>query len=96
MPYHWVRINSSPPQERRDEVKRTCEDYGARLVGDEIYWDQTGQAYALIDWRREISDDEFETLLDKVGGTSWKGLVHADEKNGGARPPKSRMRDEKS
>ena len=93
MPFHWVRISSSPPQERRDEVKRTCKEYGARLVGEEIYWDESGQAYALIDWRRDITDDELEELLGKVGGTSWKGLVHADEKVGGATPPKSKKRD---
>jgi hypothetical protein len=96
MPYHWVRIRSSPPQERRDEVRRTCEEYGAQLVGEQVYWDESGQAYALIEWRRDVSDGEFEALLGKVGGTSWKGLVHADEKHGGASPPKSRKRDEKS
>jgi hypothetical protein len=93
MPFHWVRISSSPPQERRDEVKRTCEEYDAQLVGEQIYWDQSGQAYALIEWRKEISDDDFDALLGKLGGTSWKGLVHADEKAGGTRPPKSKKRD---
>jgi hypothetical protein len=93
MPFHWVRIRSSPPQERRDQVKQTCEEYGARLVGDEVYWDQDGQAYALVEWRNDVSDDEFEELLGKVGGTSWKGLVHADEKVDGASPPRSKKRE---
>jgi hypothetical protein len=93
MPFHWVRISSSPPQKRRDEVKQTCKEYGARLVGEEIYWDESGQAYALVEWRRDISDDEFEELLGKVGGTSWKGLVHADEKVGGTAPPSSKKRE---
>jgi hypothetical protein len=93
MPFHWVRIHSSPPQERRDEVKRTCQEYDARLVGEQIYWDQSGQAYALIEWRSEISDKDLDAFLGKLGGTSWKGLVHADEKIGGTKPPKSKKRD---
>jgi hypothetical protein len=95
MPYHWVRIASSDPDERRKEVKEAVEGYEAKLVGEEIYFDQDGQAYALIDWGRDIADDELEKLLgeSEVRGTSWKGLVGVDERVGKKNPPKSKTRD---
>ena len=39
MPYHWVKIHSSPPQERRDEIAGICIEHGARLVDNEIFYD---------------------------------------------------------
>lgn len=81
-------MSSSPPQERRDEVAEICLRHGARLVENEIYYDNDDdRAYALI----ELPDDresEKELLYD-LGASSWVGLVHADEKAEGLRPPPS-------
>lgn len=92
MPYHWVRIRSSPPQKRRDDVRTICEENGGRLVEEQTFYDESGQAYALV----EVPGDgaKVEKLLGELGATSWKGLVHADEHAGGEKPPQSKKRDQ--
>ncbi len=94
MPFHWIRITSSPPQKRRDDVKKICKDYGARLCEEQTFYDGDGQAYALVELPAETP--RVEELLDELNATSWKGLVHADEKAGGTSPPKSKKRDASS
>ena len=94
MPFHWLRIPSSPPQKRRDDVEKICKEHGARLCEQQTFYDQDGQAYALV----EVPGDEarVEQLLTRLNATSWKGLVHADEKAGGANPPRSKKREASS
>jgi hypothetical protein len=94
MPFHWLRIPSSPPQERRDQVRKICNEYGGRLVEEQIFYDESGQAYALISL--PSGDGSVEKLVGDLGATSWKGLVHADEKAGGKQPPRSKKRDQPS
>ena len=40
MPFHWVKIVSSPPVKRRDDVKKICHDHGADLIGGQIFYDE--------------------------------------------------------
>ncbi len=90
MPFHWVRLSSSPPRERRDEVRDICRRHGGRLCESQIYYDEQGQAHALV----ELPPDQGKhgALLDELGAQDWLGLVHADEQHGGTRPPKSGRR----
>ena len=64
MPFHWLRIPSSPPQKRRDDVEKICKEHGARLCEQQTFYDQDGQAYALV----EVPGDEarVEQLLDQA------------------------------
>jgi hypothetical protein len=93
MPYNWMRIPSSPPAKRRDQVRKICEDYGGRLVEDQTFYDETGQAYALV--YLPDDDGQVDGLVGEIGATSWKGLVHADEMAGGRKPPQSKKRDQR-
>jgi hypothetical protein len=85
MPYHWVRIGSSPPRKRREQVHDICRAYGARLCERQIYYDAAqGQAYALIDVRdgKDISgliSKLQEELLDE--DRQSMALVDADEQD---------------
>jgi hypothetical protein len=87
MPFHWVRIRSSPPRERRDEVREICRRHGGRLCENEIYYDEQGQAHALV----ELPADgkQVDGLLADLGAQDWLGLVHAEEQASGRKPPKS-------
>jgi hypothetical protein len=89
MPYNWVRIRSSPPRERRDEVKEICRRNGGRLCENQIYYDENDQAHALVELPAE--DAKRQALLQELGATAFIGLVHADEKAGGMRPPPSKQ-----
>ena len=88
MPFHWVKIKSSPPVKRRDDVKRICHDHGADLIGGQIFYDEAeGTAFALVkgpDGEKGQSD-----LLEALQAEQWVGLVDADEKAAGKKPPKS-------
>jgi hypothetical protein len=87
MPYHWVKIPSSPPRERRNEVWDICHRHGARLCENEIYYDEQDQAYALVELPEE--DDRLQSLLEELGAISYAGLVNADERANDIRPPNS-------
>lgn len=84
MPFHWVRIASSPPKQRRDEVAEICRRHNARLCENEIFYDD-GDVHALI----EVSDDaaQQQALLDELNAFEWLGKVGADEKEAGKSPP---------
>ena len=90
MPFHWVAIPSSPPRERRDDVREICRRHGGRLCENQVYYDEQGAAHALV----ELPGDEGKQhdLLDELNAEEWLGLVHADEKHDGKRPPKSGRR----
>jgi hypothetical protein len=79
MPFHWVKITSSPPVERRDEVKAICEAHNARLAFDQIFYDPEGSAYALV---RGPDDDSCEAgkLFAELNAIKVVFLVDADEK----------------
>ncbi|HWQ01917.1 MAG TPA: hypothetical protein VN449_07350 [Gaiellaceae bacterium] len=85
MPYHWLKIPSSPPKQRRDDVKDKANGKGGSLVGAQIFYDATGQAYALI--KDPGNPGKLAELLADLGVTDQLGLVDADEKDAGAQPP---------
>ena len=88
MPFHWVKIVSSPPVKRRDDVKKICHDHGADLIGGQIYYDDAeGAAYALVEGPE--GEQGQRELLDALGSLQWVGLVDADEKAAGKKPPPS-------
>jgi hypothetical protein len=83
MPYRWVKISSSPPKQRRDEVKNKVNGKGGGLVGNQIFYDD-GQAFALI----KLPGDPAKAaeLLADLGATVQLSLVDADEKDAGVQP----------
>jgi hypothetical protein len=83
-----MKIRSSPPQERRDEVQRICRRHGGRLCEKQIYYDTRGGAYALVELPADPAKQK--ALIDELGATVYTGLVHADEKAAGVHPPRSR------
>jgi hypothetical protein len=85
MPYHWVRIPSSPPRARRNDVWDICFRHGARLCENQIFYDSEDGAHALI----QLPDnaDAQMALLEELGAISFTGLVGADEKENGLLPP---------
>ena len=86
MPFHWVKIVSSPPVKRRDDVKKICHDHGADLVAGQIYYDDAeGTAFALVEG--PDGEKEQQALLDALDALQWVGLVDADEKAAGKKPP---------
>jgi hypothetical protein len=85
MPYHWVKIPSSPPKQRRDDVNSKANGKGGGLVGANIFYDAHGQAYALI--KDPGNSGKLAELLADLGATDSLGLVDADEKDAGAQPP---------
>jgi hypothetical protein len=90
VPFHWVRIGSSPPRERRDQVRDICRRHGGRLCENQIFYDGQGQAHALV----ELPADEkqYDALLTELDAHDWLGLVHADEQATGTKPPGSGKR----
>ena len=85
MPYHWLKIPSSPPKQRRDDVKDKTSGKGGNLVGAQIFYDANGQAYALI--KDPGNSGKLQELLADLGATESLGLVDADEKDSGVQPP---------
>jgi hypothetical protein len=87
MPYNWVKIHSSPPRQRRDEVRTKAGQKGGRLCEGQIFYDAAGQAYALV----QVPDDaaQRQDLLATLGASSALGLVDADEQADGKQPPPS-------
>jgi hypothetical protein len=90
VPFHWTRLPSSPPRERRDNVREICRRHGGRLCDDQVYYDAEGQAHALV----QLPADEGaqRALLDELEAQDWLGLIDADEKHSGKEPPKSGRR----
>jgi hypothetical protein len=82
MPFHWVKITSSPAIERRDEVRKICEAHKAHLAFDQIFYDPTGSAYALV----QSPDDSCEAgkLFEDLNAIKVLFLVDADEKENGS------------
>jgi len=86
VPFHWVRMPSSPPKQRRNEVRQICQSHGAQLVNNEIYYgDDDDTAFALI----EVPEDPTrqQALLNELRAIEADGKVNADEKEAGKRPP---------
>jgi hypothetical protein len=79
MPFHWVKIPSSPPIERRDRVREICKEHDARLAFDQIFYDPEGGAYALV----QGPDDPCEAgkLFEELKAIKVLLLVDADEKD---------------
>jgi len=95
VPFHWVRIPSSPPPARRTEVQAICDRHGGEMAWKQIFYtDDDAQAYVLI----RTPDDEAkqQAILDELRAFDWIGLVHADDKQAKKRPPKSGKRSEGS
>ena len=90
MPYHWIVLRSSPPRERRDEVSDLCRKHGGRLCENQIYYDEGGKTFALVELPRD--EGKYRALLDELEASEWLGLVHADEKHAGSKPPRSGRR----
>ena len=88
MPFHWVKIGSSPPVKRRDDVKKICHDHGADLIGGQIFYDdEEGVAFALVEGPQ--GEQAQSELLAALGALQWVGLVDANEKESGKKPPHS-------
>jgi hypothetical protein len=89
MPYHWVKIQSSPPKERRDKANRDAQSNNGHLAEGQIFYDKTGQAYALV--KHDGNNGNKHTkMLDDLQGTEALGLIDADEKAAGAAVPDDR------
>jgi hypothetical protein len=86
MPYHWVKIQSSPPKQRRDEVKRDAGNNDGDLVSQQIFFDAGGQAYALVKVPKNHPKKQAMFAAIKKNGPAL-GLVDADEKDAGEQPP---------
>jgi hypothetical protein len=85
MPYRWVKITSSPPKQRRDEVKDKASGKGGRLCENQIFYDAGGQAFALVQVPADPAKEH--DILAAIGATESFGLVDADEKADGVQPP---------
>ena len=81
MPYNWMKIRSSPPKQRRDEVKGKAQGKGGRLCEGQIFYDANGQAYALVQMPKDQAKKQ--ELIADLGGTDVLELVDADEKEDG-------------
>jgi hypothetical protein len=87
VPFHWVKIVSSPPVKRRDDVKKICHDHGADLIGGQIFYDdEEGSAFALV--KGPEGEQGQSELLAALGALEWVGLVDANEKESGKKPPR--------
>jgi hypothetical protein len=77
---------SSPPTQRRNDVRQICQRHGAKLANNEIYYeDDDNTAFALI----EVPDDpnQQQGLFAELGAFEASGKVSADEKEAGKSPP---------
>ena len=88
MPTHWTRIPSSPAVPRRNETARLCGQHRCRLVGNQIYYAEgSGDAWCLINAPEGVDP---QPLFDDLKAIESIGLVDADEKDAGKRPPPSK------
>jgi hypothetical protein len=87
MPYNWIRVQSSPPRERRNDVWDICFRHGGRLCENQIFYDGEDEdvAHALV--QMPDNPDAQAALLEELGAISFTGLVTADEKANGIDPP---------
>jgi hypothetical protein len=86
--YVWTRMHSSPPVQRRDEVREICRRHGGHLAENQIFYDGGGDyAYALIELPADA--DKQKALIDDLRAHQWTGLVHADDHEAGTQPPQS-------
>lgn len=85
MPFHWVKIGSSPPVQRRNDVAAICRRHDARLCENQIFFDDD-DLHALI----EVPDDHAkqQALIEELGAFEWLGKVTAEEKEAGKTPPR--------
>lgn len=87
VPYHWARIASSPPTQRRNEVAEICRRHNAKLIHNQSFYDKDGNLFVLIDG--PDNEAEQQALRDELAAFEWLGLVDADEKEAGKHPPPS-------
>jgi len=85
VPFIWTKVPSSPPRQRRDEVREICRRRGARLCEDQIYYDEDGVAHALIEV--SVHEAEKNALIEDLGAYDWIVLADADEKADRGGPP---------
>ena len=78
MPYSWVKVQTSPPRQRRDEVADICRRHGGRLCERQIFYGEDGLAYALIEWPNR--EEAAQALLEELEATDRVSLFDADEK----------------
>lgn len=78
MPFHWLKIGSSDPEERRAAVIEICKRHNATLGCDEqIFYDRQGQAYALVTVPEDPCDEG--ALLRELGAIEVLYLLDATE-----------------
>jgi hypothetical protein len=88
VPYNWVRVPSSPPRARRNDVWDICFRHGGRLCENQIFYNDDGDvAHALI--QMPDNPDSQLALLEELGAISFIGLVAADERENDLSPPPS-------
>jgi hypothetical protein len=86
VPFIWAKVHSSPPHERRKEIRDACAAHGGRLCENEIYYsDGDDVAFALIQVPADAG--QRQQLLDAINAIEWSGLVDVDEKQRGDKPP---------
>lgn len=82
MPYSWVKVRTSPPRERRDEIADICRQHGGRLCERQLFYNEEGSAYALVEWPHR--EEAAQALLEEIGASDHVALVDADERASGA------------
>jgi hypothetical protein len=88
VPFHWVRVPSSPPMTALNAVRQACQKHGARLCEDTIFYgSDNDRAQALI----EVPDDGAKqlALLKDLGAFEASGKLSAAEKDAGKKLPTS-------
>jgi hypothetical protein len=78
VPNFWVRIDLSPPTQRRDDVREIVKRWGGKLREDQLYIQigRPGTGYVLI----KGPDDPaaYNRMLDELGGPALQ-LLDVDE-----------------
>jgi hypothetical protein len=88
VPFHWVRMESSPPDKKLAEVGDACTQAGVTLVTEQIYYgDEDNVAFALIEVPASQTKADLNSLLTALGSIESYGKVDANEKQKGDRPP---------
>lgn len=78
MPRYWVKLTTSPPLRRREEVRGIVKRWGGRLVEEELYLDVTpGSGYVLVEPPAE--DDRLRAMLAELRAVRAVRLETADE-----------------
>jgi hypothetical protein len=89
VPFHWVRMASSPPQQKLDDVLAACAaQQNVTLVTGQIYYgDEDNIAFALIEVPAGQTPAQQKVLLTALKAIESHGKVDANEKQKGDRPP---------